>query len=848
MDGKTKKVVVAGDVTIDWLQWDIKTKDEEKKPNWKYYPGYKSKTTEGGAILMVKMLKEALNACNSKNLAAAIPSEIISQKLKKPLECISPEEVIHSITYLGNFKGPKNGPKKVHRVTEFRGFVGPEDGPVNPTEIDNDDHDADIVLIDDAGNGFRDDSSAWPEAIGKSKNPLVIYKMSRPIVSGKLWKKLVEDHFDNLVVILSANDLREHGVNISRKLSWERTAEDFMWQIENNPEITDLKRCSHLIVRFGIDGAIYYKYNDNNSEAKLFFDPMVFEEGYIDKVDGDMQGYGNAFVASIAARIIHNGLDEIDNGVKEGIESARNLLDYGFGDAIEEPGYSLEGIFSNYNNSIAETDLTNISENELWTILGSRPKWEIENIVSDIVIEGPGTMVNSVPVGQFGGLFTVDRLEIEGYQSIRNLMNEYLKNNNDRPLSIAVFGPPGSGKSFGVKQLAKSISDEIEDIEFNVSQFNDLSDLQAAMHKIRDMVLEGKIPLVFFDEFDSNFNGDLGWLKYFLAPMQDGMFKEGESMHPIGRAIFIFAGGTSDTFQLFSREEFPKDFNEDQIKESSLKFRNAKGTDFVSRLRGYVNILGPNPFGDEDSFYMIRRAIFLRSLLERKVKNIFSGKKAKINPGVLSAFIKVPKYKHGVRSMEAIIDMSVLSDRNSFEQSALPSEKQLEMHVGADIFNRFVVQDTLFGNAIEKIAIQIHEKYREDQKGIKEPDDPAMQPWAKLDEDYKNSNRDQARDIPRKLKSENYDFRPLINKLVKRISFNEDEVERMAIMEHERFCIERKGAGWTDGESRSLNKKESPYLDLWNALDEEVREYDRQAVRNIPKVLEKAGFEIYSLK
>jgi hypothetical protein len=52
--------------------------------------------------------------------------------------------------------------------------------------------------------------------------------------------------------------------------------------------------------------------------------------------------------------------------------------------------------------------------------------------------------------------------------------------------------------------------------------------------------LQGKTAVVFFDEFDSPHGGEpLGWLKYFLAPMQDGVFKEGGETHPIGKAILV---------------------------------------------------------------------------------------------------------------------------------------------------------------------------------------------------------------------------------------------------------------------------------------------------------------------
>ena len=60
------------------------------------------------------------------------------------------------------------------------------------------------------------------------------------------------------------------------------------------------------------------------------------------------------------------------------------------------------------------------------------------------------------------------------------------------------------------------------------------------------------IPLVFWDEFDTSLDQTpLGWLRYFLAPMQDGSFLEGQVTHPIGRAIFVFAGGTCNRMEEF---------------------------------------------------------------------------------------------------------------------------------------------------------------------------------------------------------------------------------------------------------------------------------------------------------
>ncbi len=56
-------------------------------------------------------------------------------------------------------------------------------------------------------------------------------------------------------------------------------------------------------------------------------------------------------------------------------------------------------------------------------------------------------------------------------------------------------------------------------LEFNLSQFSGPEEIIDALHRVRDVVLSGKIPLVFWDEFDSRLKDqDLGWLRFFLSP------------------------------------------------------------------------------------------------------------------------------------------------------------------------------------------------------------------------------------------------------------------------------------------------------------------------------------------
>ena len=163
-----------------------------------------------------------------------------------------------------------------------------------------------------------------------------------------------------------------------------------------------------------------------------------------------------------------------------------------------------------------------------------------------------------------------------------------------------------------------------------------------------------------------------------------------EGKHPAINPIFIFAGGTRSSYKNFARDE-AFDGNEEQI-----KFVLSKGPDFVSRLRGHIDILGPNKSNEYDIGYVTRRAILLRDILVQQLNlkdnciDICKGDiKHHVSLPIVRAMLMASKFKHGARSMQAIIDMCITIGKPNeakIRLSSLPTHAQLNMHVDANEF------------------------------------------------------------------------------------------------------------------------------------------------------------------
>jgi voltage-gated potassium channel Kch len=143
---------------------------------------------------------------------------------------------------------------------------------------------------------------------------------------------------------------------------------------------------------------------------------------------------------------------------------------------------------------------------------------------------------------------------------------------------------------------------------------------------------------------------------------------------------------------------------------------------------------------------------------------------------------------------------------------------------------------------VEQLARSIHERYVASQRRSGQTG-PTLVPWQELAEIYRRSNRAQAAHIGVKLRTLGLLTAP--NSAAYRpFSFTDDQVEELARLEHERWCAERRQAGWHYGPDRDAASRTHPSMIDWSLLSEPERQKDRDFVLALPDLLADVGLRL----
>jgi hypothetical protein len=161
-----------------------------------------------------------------------------------------------------------------------------------------------------------------------------------------------------------------------------------------------------------------------------------------------------------------------------------------------------------------------------------------------------------------------------------------------------------------------------------------------------------------------------------------------------------------------------------------------------------------------------------------------------------------------------------------------------------------LTRDLILRGVTENLARATHERYllTERKKGLSPRENESLAQWDLLPESLRESNRRFADGIGAQLEAAG--CVPVPSPLAavdgNLFRFSEEEVERLAEMEHERWCRDLLADGWrpTQGEKDPEHKRH-PMLVPWSDLSEHDRDKDRELVRAMPETLGGAGFEIH---
>ena len=153
----------------------------------------------------------------------------------------------------------------------------------------------------------------------------------------------------------------------------------------------------------------------------------------------------------------------------------------------------------------------------------------------------------------------------------------------------------------------------------------------------------------------------------------------------------------------------------------------------------------------------------------------------------------------------------------------------------------------LLDGAGDELARTIHEHYCDTiaAQGRDLSQEPAGQPWERLATSYRQANRHQADHFWAKLAVT--DCRAVPEDLVEAFALSPLEVERLAIVEHDRWAADRHLDGWSFGPVRDNARKLHPQLIPYAALTEAMKDLDRFAVRGLPTLAARLGLGIQRL-
>jgi hypothetical protein len=488
--------------------------------------------------------------------------------------------------------------------------------------------------------------------------------------------------------------------NLWMSCKWEKIRDDVTIYLQKDVTLWENDKWKHyIIILIATEGVLIFGPDTPKKGIVLLMpteQPGAFSMRGYRKVIGE----NTVFISAIVDCIFNNkpitiSLDNIIRASKRGLYLKRRLIELGFieHDKIDTSNTNLP--FSDlkefaeklqkarFIEDCSNTDSQKVPIPPDYNILpgifeilqfAEQKKRDTLDYAYDI-ISLEDRYLDKMIVLQFENYITVSPQHAQNILRIAGQLEENILHEDTKIYSCAIFGEPGSGKSFIAEEMIKVLKKKTgrnisEPITYNLTQFNEQKNLIDAFKKIQEHILKGEISVVIWDEFDTYYdNNKCGWLPSFLMPMQNSKFFDGTKTCDLGKCIFFFVGG------IFNNEE-------EFIKWTKEKHNEKlKGRDFHSRLDSgltvpKIDVLVHKSFCifNETNEARTWRALMIRQFLKQYTTV------TDISKGVLIYLLHVP-LQYGIRSLEKIIKNSELQHASTFEIKHLPPINTLKLHV-----------------------------------------------------------------------------------------------------------------------------------------------------------------------
>ena len=477
------------------------------------------------------------------------------------------------------------------------------------------------------------------------------------------WVKLREEGLHCGLWLCSLSQMSDGALSFAG--NWENIHGRLLKYLRTDSTLwTDNKWKQWIIVRIHSDGVLALGPAEGYEEGLLLTFAGDQPGSFSREGHGPVTG-GCAFFTAVLADVMYDA-DLLGESLEKGLSLLRELNQEGYvgpPQGINE--WTLPG-----STNLPVALFRNPAANDIIEY-DRRPRESSWNDVCKVVC-GSKDEIKTVTVLNIGNLATCCPNHAETLLRFESRLKNHVRHGKG-VLSFTIFGGPGSGKSFVAQELAKAVDPEgklFQNKIFNISQFAEPSRLIDALQSVQAIGLQGKIPFILWDEFDTTYQGaQAGWLPYFLMPMQDAKFFDGSYDIALGKCIFVFIGGT------FSGEN---EFREWAM--NSPEGRRLKGIDFHSRLDSALMVPSVDlPDNASDAWIKGSPAKFVRALMIRNFLKKYQ-KVESINQELLVYLIHAP-LQHGVRSLERIITSSELGNASVFQPYHLPPADVLQIHV-----------------------------------------------------------------------------------------------------------------------------------------------------------------------